>query len=163
MHLADRIQSFAALVVDLSAVTVQRQLAPAIETACFRIARDAGVIAGRIQQEIRRPFRIRGHDVETAVGIGVAFCPWHSVQESELLHGADLALYPSKQGGRNAFKVFGNDMLSEKEQKESVRIELEHALDQGGFSLVQQPIVAARTRVLHWFKAFARWRHPQRV
>ncbi len=39
--LAEQTAARSALVVDLSAVTLQRRLAPAIETACFRIAQEA--------------------------------------------------------------------------------------------------------------------------
>ncbi|MEO8281475.1 MAG: EAL domain-containing protein [Ideonella sp.] len=123
---------------------------------------DADITASRILAEIRRPFNIRGHDVEIGVSIGIAFCPLHAAEESALLQGADLALFRAKTGGRNAFKVFSNDMLSEKERKDSVRIVLEQALDNGGFSFVYQPIVAARTRTLQSFEAFARWHHPER-
>ncbi|MBA2723575.1 MAG: diguanylate cyclase [Methylibium sp.] len=123
---------------------------------------DADLVAGRILQAIRRPFHIRGQDVEIGVSIGIAFCPFHFAEEDQLLQGADLALYQAKHGGRNAFKVFSNDMLSEKEQKESVRMALEHALEGDGFSFVYQPIVAGKTRVLQSFEAFARWQHPDR-
>jgi len=123
---------------------------------------DADIVAGRILQAIRRPFHIRGQDVEIGVSIGIAFCPFHFAEEDQLLQGADLALYQAKDGGRNAFKVFSNDMLSEKEQKESVRMTLEHALEGNGFSFVYQPIVASQTRVLQSFEALARWQHPDR-
>lgn len=123
---------------------------------------DADIVAGRILQAIRSPFHIRGQDVEIGVSIGIAFCPFHFAEEDQLLQGADLALYQAKHGGRNAFKVFSNDMLSEKEQKESVRMALEHALDGDGFSLAYQPIVDSKARVLQSFEAFARWQHPDR-
>ncbi|MEP6606261.1 MAG: EAL domain-containing protein, partial [Nitrosospira sp.] len=122
----------------------------------------AQITAERILWEIRRPFSIQGQNIEIGVSIGVAICPFHSVEEQELIHGADLALYQAKRAGRNGFQVFSNNMLSAEEQNESVRIRLTHALEHKEFSFVYQPIVNARTRTLQSFEAFARWAHPEK-
>jgi len=123
---------------------------------------DAHLTAERILSEIGRPFNISGQNVEIGVSIGVAICPFHSVEEHELLLNADLALYRAKHTGRNAFKIFTNNMLSEKQQKESIRLSLINALEREEFSFVYQPILNARTRTLHSFEAFARWIHPEK-
>jgi diguanylate cyclase (GGDEF)-like protein len=121
---------------------------------------DAARTAERIIQEIRRPFTIRDRRVEIGVSIGVSMCPIHAIEPDELLEDADLALYQAKHAGRNTFKSFTSDMLSDSEQRESVRHGLIGAMQDGAMSLVYQPIVHAKTRALQGFEAFARWRHP---
>lgn len=122
----------------------------------------AQLTAERILSEIRRPFSIMGQNIEIGVSIGVAICPFHSVEEQELVHDADLALYQAKRAGRAGFKVFTNSMLSAEEQNESTRIRLIQALENKEFFFVYQPIVNSRTRSLHSFEVFARWIHPEK-
>jgi diguanylate cyclase (GGDEF)-like protein len=121
---------------------------------------DAGRAAERIIQEIHRPFTIGGHRVEIGVSIGVSMCPIHAIEHGELLEDADLALYQAKSAGRNTFKSFTADMLTDSEQRDSVRHGLVGAMESGALSLVYQPIIHATTRTLHGFEAFARWQHP---
>jgi diguanylate cyclase (GGDEF)-like protein len=120
---------------------------------------DAGRTAERIIQEIRRPFTIRDQRVEIGVSIGVSMCPIHAIEHDELLEDADLALFQAKSAGRNTFKSFTSDMLSDSDQRESVRHGLIGAMQDGAMSLVYQPIVHAKTRALQGFEAFARWQH----
>ncbi|MDC8445389.1 MAG: diguanylate cyclase [Nitrosomonas sp.] len=123
---------------------------------------DAHITAERILSEISRPFDILNQKIEIGVSIGVAICPFHSTEEHELLTNADLALYRAKHAGRNAFKVFTHNMRSDKQQKESMRLSLTQAMEREEFSFVYQPVVNARTRMLHSFEAFARWMHPEK-
>jgi diguanylate cyclase (GGDEF)-like protein len=123
---------------------------------------DADRTAERIIRDIRRPFRIQQHSVEVGVSIGVSMCPDHAIERGELLEGADLALYRAKNSGRNTFKSFTNDMLSESEQRQSVRQSLLDAMQNEGMSMVYQPIVNSKTRALQSIECFARWAHPEK-
>ena len=51
------------------------------------------------------PSDILGQNIKIGVSIGVAICPFHSVEERELVQYADRALYQAKRAGRNGFKV----------------------------------------------------------
>jgi diguanylate cyclase (GGDEF)-like protein len=128
----------------------------------LRQAQDADRTAARIIAEIRRPFSIQGYSVEIGVSIGVSMCPIHATEKGELLENADLALYEAKGAGRNRFKAFTNSMLSDADQKESVRHGLTDAMRDGSLFLAYQPIVSPKGRALQSFEAFARWRHPFR-
>jgi two-component system, chemotaxis family, sensor kinase Cph1 len=121
---------------------------------------DASRTAERIIREIHRPFQIQDRSVEIGVSIGVSLCPQHAIEHDELLAGADLALYQAKGAGRNTFKSFTNEMLSNSDQRESLRQGLIDAMHDGALSLVYQPILNSRTKTLHSFESFARWQHP---
>jgi diguanylate cyclase (GGDEF)-like protein len=126
----------------------------------LRRVQDADQTAERILKEIRRPFTIRGQSVEIGVSIGVSMCPLHATEYDELVEGADLALYQAKLAGRNTFKSFTDSMVSDKEQKDSVRQGLIEAMRSGQLWLAYQPVVSAKTKTLQSFEAFARWQHP---
>jgi diguanylate cyclase (GGDEF)-like protein len=126
----------------------------------LRQAEDADRTAARIIADIHKPFTIQGHSIEIGVSIGVSMCPIHATERSELLENADLALYEAKGAGRNTFKAFTDAMLSDADQKESVRHGLIEAMRDGSMFLAYQPIVSAKTRALQSFETFARWRHP---
>lgn len=66
----------------------------------------AQLTSERILGEMRRPFDILGQNIKIGVSIGVAICPFHSVEEQELVQYADHALYQAKRAGRNGFKVY---------------------------------------------------------
>jgi chemotaxis family two-component system sensor kinase Cph1 len=123
---------------------------------------DADLTAARIIQDFRRPFQIQQHSVEIGVSIGVSMCPLHAIERDELLEDADLALYSAKDSGRNTFKSFSNDMLSNSDQRQSVRQSILDAMQNGEMSLVYQPVVNSKTRALQSFESFARWAHPEK-
>jgi chemotaxis family two-component system sensor kinase Cph1 len=128
----------------------------------LRNVQDADQTAERILKEIRRPFIIQGQSIGIGVSIGVSMCPNHATEHDELLEGADLALYQAKLAGRNTFKSFTNDMVSDKEQKDSVRQNLIDAMRNDQLWLAYQPIVSAKTKNLQSFEALARWQHSTR-
>jgi diguanylate cyclase (GGDEF)-like protein len=62
---------------------------------------DAMVVARRVGDLLRRPFRIGGHEVAISGSIGAAVFPDHGRDASELLRNADAAMYHSKRSGRD--------------------------------------------------------------
>jgi len=53
-------------------------------------------------------------------------------------------------------------MLSESEQRQSVRQSILDAMQNQGMWLVYQPIVNSKTKALQSFESFARWAHPEK-
>jgi len=121
---------------------------------------DADRTAERVLLEMRRPFLLKGQSVEIGASIGYSMCPIHAIEHSELVQDADLALYQAKRAGRNTFKSFTSRMLSENVHRESARQGLIDAMRGDAMSLVYQPIVSSKEKILRSFEAFARWEHP---
>ncbi|PWA11797.1 hypothetical protein DCC39_09155 [Pueribacillus theae] len=48
---------------------------------------------------------------ELSVSIGIAFAPEHGIDPEELYKKADMALYKSKQKGKNQFSIYANEGL----------------------------------------------------
>lgn len=62
---------------------------------------DVITIAGRVLQECRRPVMLRGSTVAVSASIGISFFPQDGTDITELTRKADLAMYTSKQKGRD--------------------------------------------------------------
>jgi chemotaxis family two-component system sensor kinase Cph1 len=123
---------------------------------------DADRTAERVLLEMRRPFLLKGQSIEIGASIGYSMCPIHAIEHGELVEDADLALYQAKRAGRNTFKSFTSGMLSDNVHRESARQELIDAMRGQAMSLVYQPIVSSKEKILRSFEAFARWEHPEK-
>lgn len=124
-------------------------------------AKSIDLIAGRILEQIKRPFEIQGAQVQIGASIGVSLCPLDASSQADLLHEADVALYEVKKSGRNAYKRFEKSMLAEHDMHQSKRMQLEAAFENGQFAMHYQPLLDIRTKDLYGLEAFCVWHHPQ--
>ena len=63
-----------------------------------------GRIAQKLLDAIAQPFEIEEHDIYVTSSIGIAVYPDDSDDPEELLKHADVAMYRSKELGRNTFQ-----------------------------------------------------------
>ncbi|WP_198134621.1 bifunctional diguanylate cyclase/phosphodiesterase [Shewanella denitrificans] len=117
-------------------------------------------IAKLMVEEVKRPFLIEGKNIEIGASIGITICPLDAISQTELLLGADLALYEVKKSGRNGFKHFEPSMLLEKTNDESIRNQLLRAFENKELEMVYQPIIDSRSKKIVGLEAFTRWQHP---
>jgi len=115
--------------------------------------------AEEVVQSVSQPYRIAGQTVEIGVSVGISICPSDTVEESELLECADLALYQVKRSGRNAYSMYATEMRSAESRKIDGEM-LVQALHDNTFKLNYQPIVDARSGELRGLEAFLRWHPP---
>ena len=67
----------------------------------MREAANAGVMAAKIQAALARPFSVNGNEINISASIGISpYIPGNAGADSMLVQ-ADLALYRSKDEGRN--------------------------------------------------------------
>lgn len=123
---------------------------------------EATRIANRVHEAMRQPIILEGHEVFTAVSIGIA--PGASTYESaeELLRDADLAMYRAKALGKDRHIVFDESMHADAMAMLRLESELRKAIEGQQFRLFYQPIVALETNVVTSFEALLRWEHPER-
>lgn len=117
----------------------------------------------RIVAEFAAPFDIGfGERVSGSVSVGGALCPLHATDPEDLFACADVALYQSKNSGRNTWHAFRPGMNAEIERRRELEAELKMALGRNEFELYLQPRVDAATGTVTSHEALLRWKNPAR-
>jgi diguanylate cyclase (GGDEF)-like protein/PAS domain S-box-containing protein len=126
------------------------------------LADDAGALAGRIVEQLGRPYMITGHRVIIGASVGIALAPNDGVEAEALLRHADVALYRAKDTGRGTFAFFEAPMVEALREKRAIEMDLRVAMERGELQLVYQPIVDLGTARPVAYEALLRWSHPTR-
>ncbi|MCB1734953.1 MAG: diguanylate cyclase [Gammaproteobacteria bacterium] len=71
--------------------------------------KDVALVAGRILQQLAKPFDLEGRVAEIGVSIGAALFPEHSRDADTLIRFADEAMYQAKSEGRGRFVIYGGE------------------------------------------------------
>jgi diguanylate cyclase (GGDEF)-like protein len=124
---------------------------------------DIGVgIAERILAAFDLPFLIDGHSIFSSCSIGIvgADQQFHT-EPADLLRDADAAMYRVKNGGRDSFAVFNQELRREVSDLVEQEAALRNALKRTD-ELVPyfQPIVCVKTGRLLALEALIRWHQP---
>jgi diguanylate cyclase (GGDEF)-like protein/PAS domain S-box-containing protein len=128
----------------------------------IRHAGDAVGVAECIQEALRSPFHLDGHETFTSVSIGIATSVTAYSQPDDLLRDADTAMYRAKALGKARCEIFDARMRNEAVERLTLETDLRRALERGEFQVYYQPIVALRSGALVGFEALVRWLHPHR-
>ena len=70
---------------------------------------DVYQVAERLIARNDDPYRINGESLKMGSSIGISLYPRDGATASELLQGADIAMYRAKQDGRNLFRLFSGE------------------------------------------------------
>ncbi len=67
---------------------------------------DATNVAKRIQDALKIPLKLNGHQLSTTASIGIALSYSHYEEPITLLRDADIAMYQAKQQGKATYAIF---------------------------------------------------------
>lgn len=123
-------------------------------------ALDAQHLGDKLLQEIRQPFMLKQHRYHITASIGIALFNDGSKAIDELMSSADLAMYHSKESGRNQLYFFEPQMQQNLRQRQLLESALKQALANDEFRLFYQPKVNTRG-VVAGYEALIRWQHPE--
>jgi diguanylate cyclase (GGDEF)-like protein/PAS domain S-box-containing protein len=127
------------------------------------LAAGPDLVAERIQDVLREPFRIAGFaDTSLHVAASIGIASGERGSATELLRAADIALYRAKAAGKNCAASFAAEMESEVLSRLELRMDLQTALEEGAFFLLYQPVFDLETMRACGVEALLRWRHPAR-
>lgn len=108
------------------------------------------------------PFHCCGHDINISVSIGIALYPEHGQDSVTLIKHADLAMYHSKDAGRNNYSFFSTDLSIYAEERAHLIHALELAVAQcNQFELHYQPKMLAGSHKIVSMEALLRWHSPE--
>ncbi len=122
---------------------------------------EARHMAQRIMLKMKEPIELAGRRMVMTTSIGISVCPEDGTTSEELLKTADLALYQSKDGGRNSLNFFSSNLKTRASLELQLEEELRNALrNQKELVLHYQPILDLRKGKVTRLEALVRWQHP---
>jgi diguanylate cyclase (GGDEF)-like protein len=123
---------------------------------------EARHLAQRIMQQMKEPIELAGRRMVMTTSIGISLFPEDGQTCEELLKTADLALYQSKEAGRNSLNFFSSNLKTRAFLELQLEEELRAALRaRNGLVLFYQPIFDMKLGKVTRLEALVRWQHPQ--
>ncbi len=122
-------------------------------------------VASRIQEKLRVPFSLDGHEVFTSISFGIVISNGEStVRQSpdELIRDANMAMMRGKAQGGGNFVVFDQVIHDRAVRRMELELDLRHAVEQDQFHVYYQPIIRMQDMELVGFEALVRWNHPDK-
>jgi diguanylate cyclase (GGDEF)-like protein/PAS domain S-box-containing protein len=125
-------------------------------------ATNAAELAAKLRAAVSAPYRLNGNDVHISASIGV--CPYiqGSSSADAMLVQADLALYRSKQEGRNQYHFHSEELDRKVLECAALAHDLRAAIDRGELELQYQPQIELSSGNIVGVEALVRWNHPTR-
>jgi diguanylate cyclase (GGDEF)-like protein len=119
-------------------------------------------MAGQIVRSLNQPIFIEGKRVQVGATIGITRAPHDGTTATDLLHGADLAMYDGKRKGRGSYRFFHTEMNLQLRERAALEADLRVAVATGNIVPHFQPVMNLRDNRILGFEALARWMHPSR-
>ena len=125
-------------------------------------AEDAALSAQKILDALTTSHRIEHFELHVTVSIGISIYPDNGQDANTLVKNADTAMYQAKEGGRNHYQFFEQDMTVVAVERHAIESGLRGALTRQEFVLYYQPKINLETGTISGVEALIRWQHPQR-
>ncbi len=116
----------------------------------------------RIKDAITQPIFHDVTRIEVSVSMGVAVFNPGTTDFAEVMRQADIALYTSKQSGRDCWTLFNEAMGDAAQERAVIEDELITALENQEFILHYQPRRNLKTGQVVSVEGLVRWQHPQK-
>ncbi len=123
----------------------------------FDEAEILGRIATKLQEAISLPFEVEEHDIYVTSSIGISVYPDDGDAPEELLKHADVAMYRSKELGRNTYQFFDADLAARRLEQHTLETALRLAVKDGALSLHYQPVLRIADQAVVGAEALLRW------
>lgn len=127
----------------------------------IKSADDASQASLDILQLISENYLYRNIEIFCTCSIGIALAPQDGDDLDTLIKKADIAMYHSKDSGRNSFRFFNPSINRNMMEHISLISGMRKALQENQFSLYYQPKIDLHTNRLCGFEALLRWNHPE--
>ena len=122
----------------------------------------AGIVARKIQEIFRKPFRMGQRELFVTPSIGISVFPEDGEDADALVKNADVAMYVAKQRGRDNYQFYSRSGQRGSLERLELESKLHHAIDNEEFRVHFQPQVSLRNGTITGMEALVRWKHPSR-
>lgn len=114
-------------------------------------------ITQRIQQALRVPFHCGSEEIVITTSMGVTLYPQDHCSGDDLLKHADMAMYRSKETGRNGYQFYDEAMNAAAARRLQLESQLRHGLERNEFKLVYQPKADLHSGTVTGVEVLLRW------
>lgn len=114
-----------------------------------------------ILQLVSENYLYRNIEIFCTCSIGIALAPQDGDDLDTLIKKADIAMYHSKDSGRNSFRFFNPAISRNMLEHISLISGMRKALQENHFSLHYQPKIDLHTNDICGLEALLRWHHPE--
>jgi diguanylate cyclase (GGDEF)-like protein len=116
----------------------------------------------RIRTTILTPILLQSIKYQITASMGIALYPKDGTDTNTLMRNADIAMYKSKELGKNIYHFFTDSYNVDIQQKVSIQNLLIEALENHYFELYYQPKVDIKTQKVSSCEALIRLIHPKK-
>ncbi len=116
----------------------------------------------QLRQAFSEPIHHTATHVNVTVSVGVSVFHPKDADFNAVLSNADIALYISKQQGRNKVTYFDDEIGDTVRERRQIEADIKHGLQKGEFIIHYQPRVEIQTKKIVSAEALVRWNHPKR-
>ncbi|WP_095079085.1 EAL domain-containing protein [Pseudomonas sp. Irchel s3h17] len=125
-------------------------------------ATNCAALAVKILDTLMLPFSLEGNEMRISVSIGISLYNPQTLSADSLLAQSDMALYRSKDKGRNQFHFHSEEINQEVTERVALTNDLKLALERNELHLHYLPEVDLGTGKILGMATQVRWLHPQR-
>ncbi|PLA73407.1 hypothetical protein CYQ88_11390 [Hydrogenovibrio sp. SC-1] len=115
-----------------------------------------------LQKALDVPIVVNDFDLRVSMSVGIAFYPTHGQTFDELLKKSDMAMYWSKDTGKNTCTVYSEEIDNHSIEKLIMQNEIKLSLERNEFELYYQPQVDIVSGKMVGAEALVRWNHPEK-
>ena len=118
-------------------------------------------VAEKIIGTFQEPIITKDSECKITASLGISICPDNGLDRHNLLRAADLAMYYSKDNGRNQYHYFNTELEENAQTYFNIEKHLNHSMEKNEIYVVYQPIVDITTGQVSGCEALIRWNSPE--
>lgn len=125
--------------------------------------KEAIVVGQQINNELKQPIQAEGNQIYVSTSIGISVFPEGGEDITTLLKSADLAMYVSKERGKDQFCFYETWMNTKMDRRIEAELVVRDILATGQVSVFYQPIVSTETGCIVGAEALLRGKKSQEL
>jgi diguanylate cyclase (GGDEF)-like protein len=122
----------------------------------------SAALAAKVRDALVLPYSLAGNAVRVSVSIGISSYAQVSLSADSLLTQADMALYRSKEKGRNQYHFHSEEINQEVVERMTIANDLKTAIERDELELRYWPEVDLSSGRILGMEAQVSWNHPIR-